>query len=400
MTSDWHSSRMITPSWSSNSRRIFEEKNAPTARLAAPSNMPPKPVFVCSGMGQQWWAMGRELLSEEPVYRRAIEEVSDLFAPLAGWSLLEKLTADEQSSQLQGTRFGQPAIFALQVALAALWRSWGVEPAAVLGHSAGEMAAAYIAGALSLEDAVRVAFHRSRLQHRAAGQGAMLAVGMSSEEAARLVERHPRAISIAAINGARSVTLSGDAAVLAEIDKALNAADVFSRVLQVDVPYHSPKMEQLEKELVECLRDIRPRPASTPFFSTVTGTALAGPELDAWYWYRNVREPVLFHETLGKRHRGRAQGIPGDRRASHSQARHRRVPERKEIARARRCARCAGRIASERRCWARSADCIRLVPRSIGASSTRPTRRRSSCPPTRFRRRAIGANPSRTVASA
>ena len=263
------------------------------------SNMPPEPVFVCSGMGQQWWAMGRELLSEEPVFGQAIEEVSELFVALGGWSLLEKLTADEQSSELQGTRFGQPAIFALQVGLAALWRSWGVKPAAVLGHSAGEMAAAYIAGALSLQDAVRVAFHRSRLQHRLAGQGSMLAIGMSSEEAARLVERHPRAISIAAINGARSVTLSGDAAVLAEIDKALNAADVFSRVLQVDVPYHSPKMEQLEKELLECLHDIRPQLASTPFFSTVTGSALAGPELDASYWYQNVREPVLFSNTMG-----------------------------------------------------------------------------------------------------
>ena len=131
-----------------------------------------------------------------------------------------------------------------------------------------------------------------------------------------MVERTRSAISIAAINGARSVTLSGDAAVLAEIDKALNAADVFSRALQVDVPYHSPKMEQLEAELVECLRDIRPRPASTPFFSTVTGTALAGPELDARYWYRNIRQPVLFHDTMAKAHRGRAPGIPRDRRAS------------------------------------------------------------------------------------
>jgi acyl transferase domain-containing protein/acyl carrier protein len=263
------------------------------------SNMPLQPVFVCSGMGQQWWAMGRELLSAEPVFRRAVEEVSDLFASHAGWSLLEKLTADEQNSQLQGTQFGQPAIFALQVGLAALWRSWGIEPAAVLGHSAGEMSAAYIAGALSLEDAVRVAVHRSRLQHRMAGQGSMLAVGMSGEEAARLVERHPRAISIAATNGARSVTLSGDAAVLAEIDKALTAEDVFSRFLQVDVPYHSPKMESLEKELLECLHVIRPRSASTPFFSTVTGTALVGTELDASYWYRNVREPVHFSDTLG-----------------------------------------------------------------------------------------------------
>ena len=169
-----------------------------------------RPVFVCSGMGQQWWAMGRELLAQEPVYRRIIEELSDLYRMLSGWSLLEKLTADEKDSQIQETHIGQPAIFALQVGLAALWRSWGVEPAAVFGHSAGEMAAAYISGALSLEDAVQVAFHRSRLQHRAAGQGTMLAAAISRAEAARLVERHPRAISIAAINGPRSITLAGE----------------------------------------------------------------------------------------------------------------------------------------------------------------------------------------------
>ena len=264
------------------------------------SGTPSNPVFVCSGMGQQWWAMGRELLAQEPVFRRALEEVSDLFGGLSGWSLLDKLTADEQASRIQETRIGQPAIFALQVALAALWRSWGVEPAAVLGHSAGEMAASYISGALSLEDAVRVTFHRSRLQYRTAGQGSMLAVGMSREEATKWVARYPRAISIAAVNGPNSITLSGDAAVLAEIDKALNAADVFSRALRVDVPYHSPKMEQLEAELLDCLRDIRPRPASTPFFSTVTGTALEGSELDARYWYRNVRQPVLFHDTIAR----------------------------------------------------------------------------------------------------
>ncbi len=264
------------------------------------SGMSSRPVFVCSGMGQQWWAMGRELLAQEPVFRRTIEEVSDLFGALAGWSLLDQLTADEKDSLVQATYVGQPAIFALQVALAALWRSWGVEPAAVLGHSAGEMAATYIAGVLSLEDAVRVTFHRSRLQQRTAGQGSMLAVGISREEATKLVAKHPRAISIAAVNGPNSITLSGHAAILAQIDKTLNEADVFSRALRVDVPYHSPKMEQLETELLECLRDIRPRPATTPFFSTVTGTAMVGSELDARYWYRNVRQPVLFQDTIAK----------------------------------------------------------------------------------------------------
>jgi acyl transferase domain-containing protein/acyl carrier protein/phospholipid N-methyltransferase len=264
------------------------------------SDEPSRPVFVCSGMGQQWWAMGRELLAQEPVYRQAIEEVSDLYSRLAGWSLRDEVTANEKNSRIQETDIAQPAIFAVQVALAALWRSWGVEPAAVFGHSAGEVAAACIAGALSLEDAVQVAFHRSRLQRRTAGQGAMLAVGISREEAAHLVERHPRAISIAAVNGPRSLTLSGDASVLAEIDKALNEAGLFSRALQVEVPFHSPKMEQLETELLECLREIRPRPASTALFSTVTGTALEGSELDARYWYRNIRQPVLFQDTMGE----------------------------------------------------------------------------------------------------
>jgi acyl transferase domain-containing protein/NADPH:quinone reductase-like Zn-dependent oxidoreductase/short-subunit dehydrogenase/acyl carrier protein len=264
------------------------------------SSEPPRPVFVCSGMGQQWWAMGRELLAQEPVFRRAIEEVSDLFGQQSGWSLLDKVTADEASSQIQETHIGQPAIFALQVALAALWRSWSVEPAAVFGHSVGEVAAAHIAGALSLEDAVQVAFHRSRLQARMVGQGAMLAAGISCAEAMRLIELHPGAVSIAAVNGPRSLTFSGEAAALAEIDKALSEAGLFSRALQVEVPYHSPKMEPLRSELMECLRDIRPRRASTTFFSTVTGTAMVGSELDSQYWYRNIRQTVLFQDTMAE----------------------------------------------------------------------------------------------------
>src|ERR1700730_15147695 len=146
-------------------------------------------------------AMGRELLDQEPVYREAVEEVSDLFGQLAGWSLLDKLSADEQNSEVQHTHIGQPAIFATQVALAALSQSWGVLPAAIVGHSAGEIAASYLCGARSREAAVLVAFHRSRLQYLLAGQGAMLAAGISRHEAARLVEHHPQAVSIAAING-------------------------------------------------------------------------------------------------------------------------------------------------------------------------------------------------------
>ena len=311
--------------------------------------------------------MGRELLAEEPVFRRAVEEVSELFAALAGWSLLEKLTADEADSQLQETRFGQPAIFALQVGLAALWRSWGVEPAAVLGHSAGEMAATYIAGALSLEDAVRVTFHRSRLQHRTAGQGVMLAVGISREEAARLVARHPRAISIAAINGCEfDHALRRCRGARRDRQGAQRRGCLQPRACRWTCRITARRWSSSKRSCSRRLRDIRPRPASTPFFSTVTGTALSGSELDARYWYRNVREPVLFPTNHGKRHRGRAPGVPRDRRTSDSQARHRQCLNEKSVP-SRRWARCAGRIASERRCWDRSADCTRLAPRSIGS---------------------------------
>ena len=252
-------------------------------------------------MGQQWWAMGRELLAQEPVFRRALEEVSDLFGGLAGWSLLDKLTADEQASRIQETRIGQPAIFALQVALAALWRSWGVEPAAVLGHSAGEMAASYISGALSLEDAVRVTFHRSRLQHRTAGQGAMLAVGMSREEATQMGRTPPACHldrghqrpefghALRRRGGARRDRQG------AQRRRMCSAAPC-----GWTCPITAPRWSSSKRSCLDCLRDIRPRPASTPFFSTVTGTALAGSELDAQYWYRNVRQPVLFHDTIAR----------------------------------------------------------------------------------------------------
>ena len=245
--------------------------------------------------------------------------------------------------------------------MAALWRSWGVEPAAVFGHSAGELAASYISGALSLEDAVLVAFHRSRLQQRMAGQGTMLAAGISRAEAMRLVERHPRAISIAAVNSPGSVTLSGDASVLAEIDRTLNEAGQFSRILQVDVPYHSPKMEQFESEAAGMpARACKPLPASTPFFSTVTGAALTGSELNARYWYRNMRQPVLFLDVMRELVKAGHRVFLEDRCASHPEIRHRRMPEREVVARNDAVLAAAGRSRARGNARNRSAGCYTL----------------------------------------
>ena len=162
-----------------------------------------------SGQGPQWWGMGRELMQHEPVFRRTIEACAAAMRPFARFSLLEELGRDEATSQLQQTEIAQPAIFAMQVALAELWKSLGVPPAAIVGHSVGEIAAACVAGVLSLEEAARVIVLRARLMHECArGEGTMLAVGLSEEERA-LIARHDRTVSIAAFNGPRSLTLSG-----------------------------------------------------------------------------------------------------------------------------------------------------------------------------------------------
>jgi acyl transferase domain-containing protein/aryl carrier-like protein len=263
----------------------------------------PRIVFVFSGMGPQWWAMGRQLLDQEPVFREAVERCDELLRRHASWSLLEELLADESRSRMGAAEIAQPANFALQVALAALWRYWGIEPDAIIGHSAGEVAAIHAAGVMDLEEAVRVIFHRSRLQQRATGKGKMAAVSLSSAEAERAIESYEDRVSIAAINSPLSVTLSGDADAIEEIVRSLELRQVFCRILQVEVPYHSRHMEPFKDELSQSLRDLELRPASIPLYSTVSGQRIGiadGRELDAEYWWRNVRNPVRFAEAMDR----------------------------------------------------------------------------------------------------
>jgi acyl transferase domain-containing protein len=174
----------------------------------------PRLAFVCCGQGPQWWAMGRQLLSEEPIFRDLIERCDAVVRQLGPWSLLEELTADESRSRLEETAISQPAIFALQAALAELWRSWGVRPEAVIGHSVGEVAAAWLAGVFSLEDAVRVIYHRGRCMDRASSRGRMLAAGLTPDEALGWIEPYEERLALAAVNSPASVTLSGEAGAL------------------------------------------------------------------------------------------------------------------------------------------------------------------------------------------
>jgi acyl transferase domain-containing protein/NADPH:quinone reductase-like Zn-dependent oxidoreductase/aryl carrier-like protein len=254
----------------------------------------PRLAFICSGQGPQWWAMGRQLLEQEPVFRTTIESCNEIICRLGPWSLLAELTADEDRSRMQETAISQPAIFALQIALAALWRSWGVQPEAVLGHSVGEVAAAYLAGVFTLEDAVRVIYQRGRCMELVSARGRMLAVGIAPEEARRLIAPYGERLSLAAVNSPTSVTLSGEAGLLEEIARILEKQQIFCRFLQVQYAFHSAQMGPVRDELLASLRGIQPHPATLPLFSTVQGRRIDGPEMGPEYWWHNVRQTVQF----------------------------------------------------------------------------------------------------------
>jgi acyl transferase domain-containing protein/acyl carrier protein len=254
----------------------------------------PKVVFVFPGQGSQWLGMGRQLLAEEPVFRAALEAGDAAIAAEAGFSVLEEIAADEARSRLAEIDVVQPLLFALEVALAALWRSWGVEPDAVIGHSMGEVAAAHVAGILSIEDAAKVICRRSRLLKRVAGQGAMGLVELTLHEAQAALVGYEDRLGVAVSNGPRSTVLSGDPAALEEVLAKLEKRGVFCRRVKVDVASHSPQMDPLRDDLLAALGDVRPRAATLAMRSTVTGAAVLGADLDAGYWVQNLRAPVLF----------------------------------------------------------------------------------------------------------
>ncbi len=260
-------------------------------------NRPPKLIFVCGGQGSQWWGMGRQLLAAEPVFRAVIAECDQLLRPYAEWSLLAELTRPLTQSRLEETAITQPALFALQMALAALWQKWGIQPDAVVGHSMGEVAAACISGALSLADGVRIIFHRGRLTQTAAGQGKMLVAEITETEARAALQGYEGEVEVAAVNPA-SVVLAGESAAVARLAASLQARGVYSDYLRVDYASHSPQMTSLQPEMVASVQGIQPRSPTIPVYSTVTGKQVIGDVLGPDYWSANLRQPVQFAAAM------------------------------------------------------------------------------------------------------
>ncbi|WP_255955357.1 type I polyketide synthase [Streptomyces odontomachi] len=254
-------------------------------------------VFVFPGQGSQWADMAVELLDTSPVFRDRMQACAAAMAPHVDWDLVDVLRGAPGAASLERVDVVQPALFAVMVSLAALWRSFGVEPDAVVGHSQGEIAAACVAGALSLEDAAAVVTLRSKALVALAGTGGMASLALPAERAAELLKRWQGRLDIATINGPASTVVSGDPDAIDEVVAAGEAEGFRARKVPVDYASHCSHVEAIHDHLLDVLSGIRPRQATTAFYSTVTAALLDTTEMTAEYWYRNLRQTVRFEET-------------------------------------------------------------------------------------------------------
>ncbi|GAA4900202.1 SDR family NAD(P)-dependent oxidoreductase [Streptomyces coeruleoprunus] len=249
-------------------------------------------VFVFPGQGSQWVGMGRALMAASPEFAASMRRCADALAPHTDWNLLDVL---DDEDALRRCDVVQPALFSVMVSLAALWRAHGVEPAAVVGHSQGEIAAAHVAGVLTLDDAARVVALRSRaIATTLAGLGGMVSVPRSPEDATALIAPWGDRLTVAACNGPNGTTVAGDADAVEELLAACEGQGVRARRVPVDYASHSAHVESLRDRLLKELDGIRPQPPVVPYYSSLTGGLLDEPDLTADYWYDNLRRRVEF----------------------------------------------------------------------------------------------------------
>ncbi|MDL5205419.1 type I polyketide synthase [Streptomyces sp. ALI-76-A] len=282
--------------------RALARGESGTNLVSASSDAPGSVVWVFPGQGSQWAGMGRELLDSSPVFAERIAECAAALDPFVDWSLIDVLRGDAEPELLDRVDVLQPASFAVMVGLAAVWSSVGVLPDAVLGHSQGEIAAACVSGALSLEDAARVVALRSQaIAGRLAGRGGMASVALAEREAVVRLGRWADRVEVAAVNGPASVVIAGDAEALDEVLEALSADGVRVRRVAVDYASHTRHVEDIRDTLADTLSGIDAQAPVVPFYSTVTGVWIEDAGiLDGDYWYRNLRGQVGFGPAVAE----------------------------------------------------------------------------------------------------
>ncbi|WP_236792306.1 type I polyketide synthase [Amycolatopsis sp. GM8] len=256
---------------------------------------PERTVFVFPGQGSQWLGMATALLDDCEPFRTEIHRCAGALAAHVDWDLLEVLGSDDPAL-LERVDVVQPALFAVMVSLAAAWRSIGVTPAAVVGHSQGEIAAACVAGLLTLDDAAALVALRSKELVTLAGTGGMASIEASADEVTRLAG--DSAIEIAAFNGPRATVVSGPASAVAALVARCESSGVRARLVPVDYASHSAAVETVRERLLSALGRVRPRDGEVEFFSTVTAGRVAGGSLTSEYWYENLRRPVRLTDTI------------------------------------------------------------------------------------------------------
>ena len=301
---DWHTHRAIVFADSAESLAVKldqwslseQESESDHIDTGAALKNAVGPVFVYMGNGSQWAGMGNRLL-EDPLFRAAVREVDEHFQPLADFSLEKELAnTNNGPDRYDRTEISQPALFALQVGITRMLWQQGIEPVAVVGHSVGEVAAAWACGALSLKAAVAVVFHRSHAQGKTKGMGQMSAVGLGYDGIRDLLDglKFAEHLCVAAINSLSRVTVAGSSEALSDLEVVLNQRGVAWRRLDLDYAFHSPVMDGIESEIRSSLACLQPQAAAIPFYSTVAGGRLDGVQLDGDYWWDNVRQPVQF----------------------------------------------------------------------------------------------------------
>ena len=276
---------------SKRTSKIVTSEQLPNAKLA----------FVFTGNGCQSQGMGQALYETNSTFRSAFDTVELISSRLTkAYSLKEELFKESEDTSLHKTEIAQPLLFAIQVALVETLKTYGIQPQAVVGHSVGEVAAAWASGSLTLEDATTVIYHRSQAQGLTAGQGKMAAVGMTKPALNELLERWntPHSIEVAGENSPNAITIAGELKDLNKLENELEDKGIFYRLLDLDYAFHSQQMNDIEMPIKSALESINPQQSSLPFFSTVTGAKLDGTELAADYWWKNIRNPVQFESAI------------------------------------------------------------------------------------------------------